>query len=352
LNDRHPDRAVRLRSFHCFRGIAILVIVLGHCLDPLGWTADTLAERWVFNMVKGGTAMFVFISGFLFHYIYASRFDYGKFLAGRAGRVLVPYLLLSLPVVLGKVAAEGPGPEGFTAVRLESLAVHLWRGDVVNGYWYVPFILAVFVLSPLVMVILRLPPSRQIWILGLLLAVSLLIHRPVDNLSVLQSVVYFFPVYLLGALVSAHRQEIQARLAGRQLPLLIAAGAVALVQAQYYPTIGNLHKPPFELGLPDIVLIQKLLLCAFFVVFLQRFEERSLPLLDTLASASFAIYFLHPLVVEQIVAGLTPQRSLYAAVPGPVLWLTLTFTVLGITLGLAVLIRYLLGSRSKYVIGW
>jgi len=56
-----------------------------------------------------GTALFVFISGFLFHHIFYSRFNYRAFISRKIKDVLVPYLVLSTPYVIYIVFFKGYG---------------------------------------------------------------------------------------------------------------------------------------------------------------------------------------------------------------------------------------------------
>jgi len=298
-----------LHSFNYFRGIAIVIIVAGHCLYMSGWDVDRSVEKWLANLVLGGTTLFVFISGFLFHHIYSARFNYRKFMSTKIKNVLTPYLLISLPYVLYTVLVKGTGPyaehifspePGLYGSYVRPIALYLWTGRMLEAYWYIPFIMVVFALSPLIMAFIRLRPSMRLLILALLLTLSLFIQRPVLNLSVVQSVVYFLPVYLFGIVVSIHRQTIYDRLAGREAYLLAAAALLALVQAYWYPSFGNLNKPPFQPALPDVLLVQKLLLCVLFTIWLQRFEHRTLPILERLAAGSFAIYFIHPCVLKGV----------------------------------------------------
>ncbi|MCR4662599.1 MAG: hypothetical protein K5622_01765, partial [Endomicrobiaceae bacterium] len=50
---------------HIFRAIAIIIIVAGHCFDCPQAILDSLVNVFI----KGGTALFVFIAGFLFQYL-------------------------------------------------------------------------------------------------------------------------------------------------------------------------------------------------------------------------------------------------------------------------------------------
>ena len=54
--------------------------------------AITLTIR---NVLTGGTALFVFISGFMFHHVFFDSFKYQKFVMAKVKNVLVPYLILA-----------------------------------------------------------------------------------------------------------------------------------------------------------------------------------------------------------------------------------------------------------------
>lgn len=348
-------------SFNYFRGVSIVFIVAGHCLYMSGWAVDTVTEKWVANLILGGTAFFVFISGFLFHHIYYSRFIYRKFLATKIKNVLLPYLILSAPLVLYSVLVKGTGPyaehifsgkQGIYSSYLEPIVLYLWTGRILEAYWYIPFIMVIFLLSPLIMGFVRLRTALQLLIVCFFLTVSLFVQRPVLNLSVLQSVVYFLPIYLFGIMISIHRQKVYKYLDGHEIYLLLIIALLALVQSYYYPSFGNLHKSPLQLSLPDVLLVQKMVVCLFFMVLLHRFENSSIPLLDTLASASFAIYFIHPFVLWGVQLVLSRRYFFLEQIKGPVLWVIMTPAVILVSMVVAKGIRRIFKSHSRSIIGW
>ena len=61
----------RLTEFEYMRGLAIILIVLGHSVIN---TNDGF-PLWLENIVRGGTGGFGFISGFFFHHVFAQRVD-------------------------------------------------------------------------------------------------------------------------------------------------------------------------------------------------------------------------------------------------------------------------------------
>lgn len=350
-----------LNSFNYFRGIAIVFIVAGHCLYMSGWAIDSSFEKWVANLVLGGTFFFVFISGFLFHHIYASRFQYGKFIKTKIKNVLLPYLILSGPYVFYSVLIKHSGPfaeyiftpdPGIYHAYIKPIMLYLWTGRILTAYWYIPFIMVVFFLSPLIMAFIRLRPAFQIWIIFFLSLVSITVQRPVLNLFVWQSFFYFLPVYLFGVVVSIHRKIFYEKCAGREIYLLIAISLLAMIQSLYYPFFGNFHKPPFQFSWPDLLFIQKILLCVFFMALLNRMERYSMSILDTLASASFAIFFIHPYLLWGVQVIMNQNIPFLMEINGPVLWLSMTLLVILVSIGLARCIRYVFKSYSRMIIGW
>ena len=61
---------MKLNSFSHFRAVSIVFIVAGHALFTMGMQIDLFVERFFSNLIMGGTGLFVFISGFLFHHVF------------------------------------------------------------------------------------------------------------------------------------------------------------------------------------------------------------------------------------------------------------------------------------------
>ena len=295
----------RINSFHYFRGIAIIFIVAGHALYQSGWMKETIFHKLVANLILGGTGLFVFISSFLFHHIYCKNFNYPRFIKGKIRNILLPYLVFSLiPALYYSITGNGPYKQyifsaetGFFSRNILPFLRYIFWGRTAEGYWYIPFIMVIFLAAPLFLKIIRMPARFHFGLFGFTLLISLFLQRPAANIAVWQSVVYFFPVFLLGMIISVY-QEIFFRLtSGKDFYFFLFALLFALLQTIFYPGFGNLHKPAFAPALPDIMLLQKISLCLFFTVFLRRFETRNSPVLSKLADTSFAVYFLHPWIL-------------------------------------------------------
>lgn len=168
------------------------------------------------------------------------------------------------------------------------------------------------------------------------------------------SVVYFTPFYLLGINVSIDRERVLRHLAGREWLLGIALLGLSVIQVASFPDYRNMHKPALAWGGIDLNIPQKMLECLVFYSLFSRVERLNQPFLKTLATDSFALFFLHAPVIE-ILTRLTAQewlRSLCGRLPGSIVWVFWILVVTLLSYGIAVVIRRLLPGQSRRVIGW
>lgn len=350
-----------LNSFNYFRALAILSIVANHSLPISGWQIDTAGERFFANLVIGGSTLFVFISGFLFHHVHYPRFSYLPFLQRKFRNIFIPYLFLSIPPIIYFVFFKTWAPHQelfFTGqpdlyhAYLRPILMYLATGSVIASFWYIPFIMTVFVFSPLLVAFIKWRPAARITTVVLLLIHALFVQCPVGNLLVPQWVAYHLPTFLLGIVVSIHRDFFYRLLHAREGYLLLLTLLFAWLQARYYPGYGSLHKAFFQPALPDVQMLQKICLSFFLIIYLHRYESSSFTPLAVMAETSFAIYFLHSFVLYGMerLFGLLPVSSEW--MQGPVLWLVLTVLVTLACMGLARVCRSVLRSHSRLLIGY
>ena len=357
-DSKGSGRAPFLNSFNYFRGIAITVIVAGHCFNLADWRGDTMAKKLVFNLVAaGGSCLFVFISGFLFHHVFFQRFVYRKFLLAKIRNVLSPYLVMSvLPIayfIWRRKSEHGgfflPTGDGVIQAVVVPAIKYVVTGAVFFPYWYIPFIMLMFVLSPLHIRFIHMSVRPKLALLLLLFAVSLLLHRPVDNLNPIQSLVYYMPIYLLGITCSNYKEWLYGKAKGKEIWGVLLVTGILFIQTFVSDHTGNYNKRPFELAGIDWALAQKAVLCPTLMVFLHRFEDRNWKALSLLAMASFGIYFLHAWVL-MIIYGLKDGKEL--GVPFFILWPVSSAFIVGASMGIAYIMKKVLRSYSRQVIGW
>lgn len=325
-----------LRSIHYLRAITISFVVAGHVeyliFKESGNFNVTVLDLMVSNLLVGGSTQFMFIAGFLFHHINLrenrktgqKRFEYFSFLAAKVRTVLLPYLFIALPLTFYRVFYLGyeyhrVDPEAFIQhfgsgylakvkqhnmwyTHVSPTVLFLWRGSgIAPTYWFIPCIMVIFALSFQIDEFLKptTPWRLQRTVICVMFLISIIIGRPLCNKIVWQSVVYFLPVFLLGGLTSANREYVQECLTGKLLVLGSSVVLLALLQAACYPLAprGNLHNDASSPTFPDILLLQKIVMCYFFFGFLTRFDERPARFLhyglDCMANESFNIYLIH-----------------------------------------------------------
>ncbi len=299
-----------LQSISNFRGITIVLIVMGHSYT-YGLSSTDEIGNILKNIITGGTSLFVFISGYMFYHIFYSRYGYSKFVLGKFKNVGVPYLILGSIATLAfyylnwgyfnpienmvdpesayrnGVLFEQSDPGIITAIK------YLFTGHFLTAYWYIPFVLLCFLSAPMHMRFIKLAPKSQLMVICFLSILSLFVHRAVEGTNPLQSLVYFTPIYLIGISVCMNKDKVTECLNSKTLLLLLFIVVMLSIYQNYTGINGNSHKPFFEYDGIDVVFIQKVALTFLLYGTLEKLSFKS-KYLDTISDTSFAIFFIHP----------------------------------------------------------
>ncbi len=349
---------MHLKSFDYFRGLAILFIVAGH--SCVYWPMDSFYEKVLANLITGGTTFFIFISGFFFHHVFYPKFQYQQFMVKKAKYVLLPYTLLSLLGFAYFVIYldRPPYAEIFNTGQINSWYQYIrlfvqywWTGSILDPYWYIPFIMIIFALSPLFIWQIQLPIKVQMGLFIFLLCISSLVHRPLFNLSVIHSVIYFIPVYMAGIMCSLKKERVFKFLEGNNFIIGLSVALLSVAQILIYSRYGNFHKEAMlsYAGI-DLMLFQKILMCFFLLSVLQKFENRNIAFLKYIASASFAIYFIHPWILYSFSYLSVFER--FNFLPGFLGLVVTLSSVMVLSLAIATLFKWAFPNKSRFVIGW
>lgn len=365
---KSPSKRKFLNSINYFRGIAIIIIVMTHSYGVAHWNVFTnasLFEKLFYSFNLNGSVFFVFISGYLYNHIFYPNFNYRQFLIKKAKFVLTPYLICSiLPIVytvfdrnndwlLNFVFVNGGKgflPDGMIEKPLLAILWFLVTGRAVYAYWFIPMIIIVFAISPLINYLIK--SGHLIKVILLLLPISMIVHRPINNINPFHSLVYFLPVYLLGIYSSINRQKILNTLESNwhKLIILLSAISLILVQVLVLDSSGNFNKVFFKITVPDVNIIQKILLCFLFISVLDSLEKTNITALKQTAQTSFAIYFIHPLLLRPLtrlprVMGFNFQGNFFTL-------MVATFVMVALSIAIAQLIKLIFKKNSRYLIGW
>ncbi len=343
------------KSFEYLRGIAIVIIVAGHCFGISGWTFHSIPERTIANVISSGTSLFVFISGFLFHQVFYPRFHYTRFLLKKCTKVYLPYLFCASAALVLMFTTKDYFPDNFVGHSMSiwdryvrPTLLSLLTGGHFEPYWYVPFIMIIFICSPLFIRFIHLHRTTRILLTTCCLIISALVQRPENNIFVPQSVIFFTPIYMVGILCSMEKDWIYSFFAGKILWLIAAVFGLAFLESLVYQGAGSYHSPAFAYNGFDINLFQKLALCLLAMVALNRYEKSENFLLSTLAASSFAIFFIHGWIIW-IIGHIEVAHGFKG---NSWLLLPMSIFVYAASFGVAWTIKKLTGRYSMMLIGW
>lgn len=339
-------------TFHYFRAFAILCVMFTHLWhDPAFIEGFETEKRLVTalsdTLFHSSTIYFIFISGYLFEYVNRRKtFSVPAFYLSKIRNVLTPYLVLScLLLLVGSLMDHWYGSvpafinEGMPLTSLaDALTCLLYGSASLTPYWYIPFILSVFVISPL---FFYMNDSRLNRLLPPLVVLPLLVPRGL--LFFFRNYCYFLPIFLLGIFFARNRERCMDFIVRHLRPIAhIALFTSAVIFANFYlDFIPNTETAYY---------VQKTAIGMCVILLLERRQQAS-PLLDLLARYSFPLFFLHVIVQNicdpALFTGLLPlcgerllPASLLAALLESALCVLLVWAL-----------KKALGKRSRYVIG-
>ena len=338
-------------SIHHFRGVAILIIVLGHSV-----TNEFYSDHPVLpNLFKGGTTIFFFISGFLFYHLLNDKFKYVEFLTKKFRFVILPYLICSCPILIYNFLTGHRISAFPNASSLETLFISLAVGRHMLAYWFIPFIAVVFLTIPVSVLFSQKNKITQIVILLVLSCISLCIHRPTDSINPIHSFIYYIPVYLFGIFVRSNWIEFTAWLArGWYYVGLIIAILLALLQFYFDGNIGGYNKTFDSIltfsGL-DLMFLQKIALTIFLLGAFEK-SNSSNKLLSLMADYSFPIFFIHGYAKWILIRLLKLEDHLFNWLENSLAISTIMFIlIMLISIATTYVAKKALGKNSRFFIG-
>lgn len=335
-----------MNSLQYFRGVAILAIVAGHV-----YVGDLSAELpTITNLIAGSTALFVFISGYLFQYLITENFSYFSYLNTKLKFVITPYLICSLPAIIYIAVRGNFHPLLGDVDAVTGSIYNLFTGRHVTAYWYIPFAVLLFLCAPAAVYFARLKNSWQLIILAILSLISLLSHRPIGGMNPFHALIFYMPIYLFGIYCAVEPKRIQ-KLKNYNLIFLLSAVLLAYYQGEVTGHLGSYHKALFQYSGIDLMYLQKVCVLLFIMTSLHYVDKKRIMLLEFFVKVSFPIYFIHGYVIV-LLDKLSLNETLLAHGFNSINATLLKFIlVVFISSILAISVKIGLGNRSRYVIG-
>ena len=270
-----------LKYIHAYRAMAAMFVVAIHCPLLLANSESYGLESIFF---KRSTHMFVFISGFIFQHL-AARFNWKKFYLKKIQHVLLPYLLLSVPIIIYQILVTKRMMINDGVSLADQVFYSLRTGSHLAPMWFIPMITLFYLVSPL---LVKLDQGQWGYkLLPVFIGLSLIYTRgSVSNQETLLLFVHFFSVYLFGMFCSRYKERL-FKLTDQYFYAMLLF-VVAII------TFENLHPTVFT---EQLQFIQKTCLSVVMLHLFHKYEDRIPKQINSIADMSFGIYFLHSFVL-------------------------------------------------------
>ena len=362
-----PKREM-LNYINVFRGLAILLIVAGHTMQ-FG-TKGTWINDTAFEILTGGTALFIFISGFLFQHL-SDKFEYKTYLKKKWINVILPYIITAIPgIILCFTMPEAYGNPFVGLNPFAQIGIFLTTGRVHNvPTWYIPMICIFFLLADLFIILERKKILYKF--LPVLFLITFFVPRIdiepsyLTGMSygakyfayikyILNGFIHFASMYILGMYFSSFKEKINYCYKyrwGLILGMLITAGADIYLNHTFH-IMNNT--------------ISKIFLTLIVLGYLQHYDNEIKNCqwfnksADFVAKYSFSIFFIHWYILfafNQIfkvskVISVNSLKELFSAIGiVSIRDITVTLVSLGILYILKQLLSKLQVKNTRSIIG-
>lgn len=290
-----------LNYINVFRGLAILLIIAGHTMQ-FGENSS-LIHKINCEIVCGGTALFIFISGFLFQHL-SGKFEYKNYLSKKWTNVILPYFITSIPGILFCLFLPQTYGNSFDGLNpLLQIPMFLTTGRIHNTpTWFIPMIVLFFLCS---WILLKMEKKGILYKLLPFMFIVTLIFPRVDvdynsimNLSytqkylaclgyVFNGFIHFYSLYVFGMFCSKHKEVIDVFYNKRLLLWLLM---ITLAGINIFLNYNNIYSS---------FTVSKTVLTMLLLGYLKHYDNliMSMPrlnnTLDIIAKYSFGLFFVH-----------------------------------------------------------
>ena len=290
-----------LNYINVFRGLAILLIIMGHTMQ-FG-ELKSLPHIIDCEIICGGTALFIFISGFLFQHL-SYKFEYKTYLQKKWTNVIMPYLFTSIVGLIFCFCFPVAYKNSFYGLSpIIQIPMHLSVGRVHNvPTWFIPMIVIFFIFSYL---LLKLEKKGILYkLLPLLFLLTIFVPRGEAEYEntiglsyllkywvyvkyILLNFVHFTSLYVFGMYCSKNK-EIMDKFYDNRFILIVLMLLTSILD------IFLMYKFNYS-----NYTISKIFLTMVLVAYLKHYDEfilshkKTNKCLDFLAKYSFGVFFIH-----------------------------------------------------------
>lgn len=291
-------KQVRYDVFSKYRnilmGFSTLSVLFFHYTDDLRiyeYNFDGILKLFNIYISSSGVDIFLFLSGLGLYYAWKKNSDYKSFISKRFKRILIPYLLISIPAyIIREVFLRETG--WLSVLKGVSFYSFITKGD--TWHWYILMSVLCYLAFPWIYEIVEENNSKikvQTTMLGVLTFITtvaiVLQEYDTPSFKILNIMLLRIPVFVFGAFIG--RASYEKRIMGKEW---IAFGVICLICLPLRDT-NRLIIVRYLVG--AINLFALLLIVKVF----EYLEQRNLKLtflyksLDWFGRYSLEIYLLH-----------------------------------------------------------
>ena len=299
---QQPVKKTKILNYiNVFRGLAILLIVAGHTMQ-FG-EINSLTQKISVEIFAGGTALFIFISGFLFQHL-SAKYEFKNYLSKKWTNVIQPYLWTAIPGILLCFLCPLSYGNSFDGLNpLLQIPMMLSVGRVHNiPTWFIPMICLFFLSSYFLLWAER--KNFLYMLLPIFFAVTIFLPRQDVDYSTVQGMnytqmyfeyikyvimgfIHFFSMYVFGMFCSKYKEIIDKFYNLRVLFWLLMIGSAVLnvyLSLNYSIQNGT---------------VSKIFATILLLAYLKHYDgwliskEKLNKVLDFIAKYSFGIFFVH-----------------------------------------------------------
>lgn len=345
-------------SIHYMRAFAIVNIVLGH-LESCGFflkdvDATASCGNVFYAVFHSDSIYFFFISGYLFHYVSSNHFAIFDYYKTKLKNIILPFIIVSFVLfcaneflyLRGLAHLEGVSLYEDNEYTMSKMALFMLQGKISGPFWYVPFIAIMFFVSPVFLMMEK--DSREKFGIFILFSMLLPLYYARTNDS-FSGYMYFLPVYLAGIGYAMNRDRIDILL---KKYLCLGGLAAAFCGCTYLLVIGMHDTASVFLKEHGDALfyMQKMSVIGLTLPLFNMLSVYRIRLLDSIATLSFSIYFLHVPIMCQI----KPFTNIIGSwISGSPLFASLLsgFVAVAAVYLICLLLKQALGKYSRMITG-
>lgn len=349
-----------LPYIHNLRGLAIMFVVGVHAG---GYDADWASHPHVryflhtfFDPSEGnGTVLFLFIGGFLFQHLTHSQFSYKKYLEQKFLNIILPYILISIPLILIRLNTNFESlslPADFDEKPvIYKFFYHLLTGTHMPPFWFISAIVLFYISSPL----LHAMDNRNFYryLFPFVLLSCFFTYRPEHNANPILAYLHFIPIYIMGMWASFNKERILALEWKLIIPLAIIYVGLTIMDLTGNITLSRDLSFEYILNsgalIFNIYMFKAVVLCFLLLMIFYQLRTKEMPLLEILGHYSFGVFFVHYILISMSRKIL---EMMHITVDFSIITYLIYFTFVLMTSIVAVyFVKKLTGRYSRYLIG-